>query len=151
MPIWNQPLDIDRLNAFNLNTLNETLQIQFTEFGDDFLVATMPVTTAHVQPYRILHGGANVVLAETLGSVASTMCITDLTLWMGVGIEVNANHLRAVPEGSIVRGVCRPVRVGRTLHVWQIEISDQQGRLSCISRLTVAIVPRKEGEAGPVA
>jgi 1,4-dihydroxy-2-naphthoyl-CoA hydrolase len=103
MSIWKQSLDLEVLNQFNFNTLNETLSIRFIAFGDDYLVAEMPVTARHVQPYRILHGGANVVLAETLGSVASTMCLADLATEMAVGIEINANHLKSVPEGGIVR------------------------------------------------
>jgi 1,4-dihydroxy-2-naphthoyl-CoA hydrolase len=148
MSIWKVPLSLDVLNSFQENTLGSTLSIVFSDFGDDYLAATMPVTAAHVQPYRILHGGANVVLAETLGSVASSLCIPDLNAQMAVGVEINANHLRAVPEGGSVRGVCKPVRVGRAMHVWQIEIFDEKGRLSCISRLTTMIVPRKQGEAG---
>jgi 1,4-dihydroxy-2-naphthoyl-CoA hydrolase len=146
--MWKSPLNLEVLNSFQKNTLGETLQIQFSDFGDDYIAATMPVTAAHVQPYRLLHGGANVVLAETLGSVASTLCISDLNTHMAVGVEINANHLRAVPEGGSVRGVCKAVRVGRAMHVWQIEIFDEQGRLSCISRLTTMIVPRKQGDAG---
>lgn len=119
------------------------LGIEFTEIGEDFVAATMPVNAKTVQPFRILHGGANVVLAETLGSIASTLCIDDPTAQTAVGVEVNANHLKSVREGGIVTGVCRPVRVGRQIHVWQIEIRDENGDMSCISRLTVAIVNRK--------
>jgi 1,4-dihydroxy-2-naphthoyl-CoA hydrolase len=142
MQIWKQSMDIKVLNTFQKDTLGEVLGIVFTDFDDDSLTATMPVTAAHVQPYRLLHGGANVVLAETLGSVASTMCIKDLDMYMAVGVEINANHLRAVPEGGRVRGVCKPIRVGRTLHVWQIEIFDEMNRLSCISRLTTTIISK---------
>ena len=101
----------------------------------------MPVNASTVQPFRILHGGASVALAETLGSVASTLCIEDLSAWTAVGLEINANHLKSVREGGTVTGTCRPVRVGRQVHVWQIEIRDEKGDLSCISRLTVTIVP----------
>lgn len=123
--------------------MSAELGIVFTEIGDDYVAATMPVNAKTVQPYRILHGGANVVLAETLGSIASTLCVEDPTAQTGVGLEINANHLKSVREGGMVTGVCRPVRVGRQIHVWQIEIRDESGDLSCISRLTVAIVNRR--------
>jgi 1,4-dihydroxy-2-naphthoyl-CoA hydrolase len=142
--IWKQPTDLQFFKAFNSQTLNETFGIEITEIGDDYLVGTMPVNHTNVQPYRILHGGANVCLAETLGSIASTLCIEDLATHTAVGIEVNANHLRSVKEGGMVTGVCRPVRVGRTLHVWNIEISDQNGALTCVSRLTVSVVERRQ-------
>lgn len=133
----------------NAQTAGSACGIVFTAIGDDCLEAEMPVAAHHVQPYRVLHGGMSVVLAETLGSVASTLCIPDLKTHMAVGVEINANHLRAVPEGERVRGVCKPVRVGRTLHVWQIEIFDSKGRLSCISRLTTAIVPSNSADTPP--
>lgn len=141
--IWKQPIQLDVLNAFNANTLGEHLEITFTESGPDFIKATMPVSAKTVQPYRILHGGANVALAETLGSVASTLCIEDLSKHTAVGLEINANHLRSVREGGVVTGTCRPVRVGRSVHVWQIEIHDERGELCCTSRLTVSIVERR--------
>ena len=123
--------------------MSAELGIEFTEIGEDYVAATMPVNAKTVQPYRILHGGANVVLAETLGSIASTLCIEDPTAQTGVGLEINANHLKSVREGGMVTGVCRPIRIGRQIHVWQIEIRDESGDLSCISRLTVAIVNRR--------
>jgi len=141
--IWKQPATLEGLNILNDNTMAEALGIVFTEIGDDYLVATMPVSAKTVQPFRILHGGANVALAETLGSVASTLCLDDLSAHTSVGLEINANHLKSVREGGFVTGVCRPVRVGRQVHVWQIEIRDEKGELSCISRLTVAIVARR--------
>lgn len=139
--IWKQPATLEGLNAMNHNTLGSALGIQFTELGNDYVSATMPVNASTVQPFRILHGGASVALAETLGSVASTLCIEDLSAWTAVGLEINANHLKSVREGGTVTGTCRPVRVGRQVHVWQIEIRDEKGDLSCISRLTVTIVP----------
>mgnify|MGYP000868698503 FL=1 len=141
--IWKQPFTLEGLNALNDNTMGQTLGIEFIDIGDDYLSAKMPVSEKTVQPFRILHGGANVALAETLGSVASTLCIEDLTAHTAVGLEINANHLKSVPEGGVVTGVCRPIRVGRLVHVWQIEIRDEKGDLSCISRLTVAIVARR--------
>lgn len=143
MHIWKQDFTPEGINAFNQNTMAAALGIVCTEVSDNFLVATMPVSAANVQPYRILHGGASVALAETLGSIASTMCIEDLGKYTAVGLEINANHLRSVGEGGLVTGICRPIRVGRTVHVWNIEIRDEAGALSCISRLTVSIVERR--------
>lgn len=134
---------MEGINALSAHSMAHELGIEFTEIGPDYVVATMPVNAKTVQPFRILHGGANVVLAETLGSIASTLCIEDQAVQTAVGVEVNANHLKSVREGGMVTGVCRPVRVGRQIHVWQIEIRDQNGDLSCISRLTVAIVNRR--------
>lgn len=141
--IWKQPATLEGINRLNDNTLATALGIVFTEFGDDYVSATMPVNASTVQPFRILHGGASVALAETLGSVASTLCIEDLSAFTAVGLEINANHLKSVREGGLVTGTCRPIRVGRQVHVWQIEIRDEKGDLSCISRLTVAIVPTR--------
>jgi 1,4-dihydroxy-2-naphthoyl-CoA hydrolase len=143
MSIWKQKIDLAVLNRFNENTMAEALGIVVESVGDDYLSARMPVNNSTVQPYRILHGGANVVLAETLGSVASTLCIEDLAAYTAVGLEINANHLKSVKEGTSVVGTCRPVRLGRSVHVWSIEIHDEKGDLSCISRLTVSIVPRR--------
>jgi 1,4-dihydroxy-2-naphthoyl-CoA hydrolase len=141
--IWKQPATLEGLNALNNNTMGGHLGIVFTEIGDDYLAATMPSNEKTVQPFRILHGGANVALAETLGSVASTLCLEDMATQSSVGLEINANHLKSVREGGMVTGICRPVRIGRQVHVWQIEIRDEKGELSCISRLTVAIVARR--------
>ena len=141
--IWKQPATPEGLNALNTDNMASFLDIAVTEIGEDYIAATMPATPKTVQPFRILHGGANVVLAETLGSFASTLCIEDLSTHTAVGVEINANHLKSVPEGGIVTGICRPVRIGRQIHVWNIEIRDQNGDMSCISRLTVAIVSRR--------
>lgn len=141
--IWKQPAALEGLNAFNENTMGAALGIVFTEVGDDFITATMPVNANTVQPFRILHGGASVALAETLGSVASTLCLEDFSSQTAVGLEINANHLKSVREGSTVTGTCRPIRVGRQVHVWQIEIRDEKGDMSCVSRLTVSVVPRR--------
>ncbi len=140
--IWQTPPSLDGLNAISKNSMGEYLGIEFTAFGDDFMTASMPVDHRTVQPFRILHGGASVVLAETLGSVASVLCIADMTKQQVVGVEINANHLSSAREGSVVYGTVRPIRVGRTMHVWSIEIKDAAGKLICISRLTVAVVDR---------
>lgn len=141
--IWKQPATSEGINLLNANAMPEYLGICITEVGADYLVATMPVTARTVQPFRILHGGASVVLAESLGSIASMLCIEDLTAYTAVGLEVNANHLKSVPEGKTVTATCRPIRIGRSVHVWGIEIRDAEGDLSCISRLTVSIIPRR--------
>lgn len=119
----------------------EHLDMRFTEIGDDFLVATMPVDSRTKQPAGLLHGGASVALAESLGSIASALCLPDDTR-MPVGIEINANHLKSATNG-LVTGRCHPIRVGQNLHVWNIEIHNDKGDLVCVSRLSVMIVDRK--------
>jgi 1,4-dihydroxy-2-naphthoyl-CoA hydrolase len=141
MSIWfNKQLTPDHINALNPGTLGEHIGLVCTEVGDDFLQATLPVDHRTRQPYGLLHGGASCVLAETLGSVASAM-VVDHEKYMTLGIEINANHLRAVKEG-IVTGTCRPLQLGRTLHVWEIRITDNRERLCCVSRLTVMVKER---------
>jgi len=140
--LWKTPPTLEALNASNKNTLNETIGVEFTEIGDDYLKARMPVDKRTVQPLGLLHGGANVVLAETLGSVASLLCLEDTNKQVPVGVEINANHLRSVSKG-FVTGTVRAVKVGRRLHVWNIEIHDEEGRLTCVSRITVAVVERR--------
>lgn len=137
------PVSLDALNHLSRDTLVEHLGIVFTDAGQDWLRGTMPVEPRTRQPYGLLHGGASVVLAETLGSTAGNLCL-DPAQQMAVGLEINANHLRAVREG-MVTGVARPLHVGRGTQVWEIRIEDARGRLSCISRLTLAVVPA----AGP--
>jgi len=127
------------LNAMSHGTAMEPLGIVFTEIGRDFLRGTMPVDARTRQPFGLLHGGASVLLAETLGSSAGNLCTPEGRLC--VGIEINANHLRAVRDG-VVTGTARPLHVGGRTQVWEIRIEDDQGRLACISRLTLAVVPR---------
>lgn len=143
MSIWKQPFNLDTLNTSCRNTMVEATGIEFIEFGDNYLKASMPVDHRTVQPMRILHGGANVVLAETLGSVASILCLDDMNSQGVIGVEINANHLRSAYEGSVVYGTVTPVRVGRTLHVWQIEIRDAEEQLLCTSRLTTMVASKK--------
>ncbi len=131
----------DALNALSAGTAMDRLGIVFTEVGDDFVRATMPVDTRTRQPYGLLHGGASVLLAETLGSSAGNLCVGPGE--MCVGIEINANHLAAVREGTVV-GTARPLHVGRRTQVWEIRIEDPLGRLCCVSRLTLAVVPRRD-------
>ena len=130
---------LDGLNALSDGTAMQPLGIVFTEIGPDYLRATMPVDARTRQPYGLLHGGASVLLAETLGSSAGNLCTPEGRVC--VGIEINANHLSAVREG-IVTGTARPLHVGGRTQVWEIRIEDDQGRLACISRLTLAVIPR---------
>jgi len=137
--IFRAPVDLDALNRLSQGTLIEHLGIVFTAAGEDWLRATMPVEPRTRQPYGLLHGGASVVLAETLGSSAGNLCL-DTRRQMAVGLEINANHLRAVREG-VVTGTARALHVGRTTQVWEIRIEDERARPVCVSRLTLAVVP----------
>lgn len=140
--IWKTAPTLEVLNNIGKGSMSDHVGIEFVESGDDFLTAKMPVDQRTVQPFRILHGGASVVLAETLGSIASVLCLADMSKQQAVGVEINANHLSSAREGAYVYGTVRPIRVGRTIHVWNIEIKNEQGKLVCVSRLTVAIVER---------
>lgn len=141
--IFRQKPTAAHLNEMMRGTLMETLGIQYLEPEDGILRATMPVDGRTVQPAGLLHGGASAALAESLGSTASYLVIDERTHFC-VGIEINANHLRAVSSG-LVTGTCSGVHLGRTLHVWDIRIEDEQGRQVCVSRLTVAV--RQKGKA----
>ena len=133
------PVDIDTINARARNTLVENLGIVITEAGDDWLRGTMPVDARTKQPYGLLHGGASVALAETLGSMAGNLCV-DNAKEMVVGLEINANHLRAAREGTVT-GTARAIHVGRSTQVWEIRIENEAGKPVCISRITLAVVP----------
>jgi 1,4-dihydroxy-2-naphthoyl-CoA hydrolase len=143
--IWKLPVNLDVLNELSQNTLVSHLGISFTACGEDYLVATMPVDERTCQPMGLLHGGASVSLAETLGSVASTLCLADYPREVPVGLEINANHLRAVKSG-LVTGKATAIKIGRNVHVWQIEILDESGRLCCLSRLTTSILRQDKAE-----
>lgn len=138
--IWKTPIDLERLNAPS-PTINSLLDIRIEAAGDDWLSASMPVDERTHQPYGILHGGASVVLAETVGSIASYQCI-DTSRYYCVGLDINANHLRAVRSGRVT-AVAKAVHLGLTTHVWDIRLHDDAGNQTCISRLTMAIVPLK--------
>lgn len=138
--IWTQPLSLDGLNELAGGTMAEHLDIRFTEIGPDYLRATMPVDRRTHQPFGLLHGGASVVLAETVGSTAANCCVDAETHYC-VGLDINANHLRPVREGRVT-GTARPLHRGRTTQVWQIRIRDAAGRLVCASRLTLAVLAR---------
>ena len=139
MSIWFVPPDLEQLNRLHEATAVSVLGIRITAVGEDSLSGTMPVDQRTKQPWGLLHGGASVLLAETLGSAAS-MCCVDQTKWLCVGLEVNANHLRGVRDG-MVTGVARPIHLGRTSHVWGIEIRTEDDRLVCIARLTATVIP----------
>ena len=136
---FRNPVDIDALNARARGSMVENLGIVVTEAGDDWLRGTMPVDARTRQPYGLLHGGASVALAETLGSMAGGLCV-DMTREAVVGLEINANHLRAVREGTVT-GTARALHVGRSTHVWEIRIENEAGKPVCISRITLAVVP----------
>ncbi len=140
MTIWRTPLTLEQLNSGREETLDGHLGIRFTAIGDDFVRATMPVNGRTRQPYGLLHGGASVALAESLGSTGATMCI-DVREFQCVGQEINANHLRPARDG-LVTGTARPVHLGGRTHVWIIDIANEAGKLVCTSRLTVAIIRR---------
>ena len=139
MRIWESELTLDQANSWH-NTMIERIGIKITEIGDDYVRGTMPVDARTHQPYGLLHGGASVALAETLGSLGAMMC-ADAKTHLAVGLDINANHLRGVTDG-IVTGTARPIHLGRTTQVWEIRIEDERLRLIGIARLTVAIVPR---------
>lgn len=146
MSLWRTQPNLEQFNEAQKNTIGEVLDIRFEVVDDDSLTASMAVDHRTHQPYGLLHGGASVVLAETLGSMASYLCIDPSTHYC-VGLEVNANHVRGVRSGRVT-GVARPVHIGRTTHVWDIRLSDERGKLNCISRLTVAVVPLGENPPG---
>ncbi|KQN53571.1 hotdog fold thioesterase [Erwinia sp. Leaf53] len=139
MTIWRRETTLEELNQRSKGTMVEHIGIRFTALHEDSIEAVMPVDGRTKQPFGLLHGGASVVLAETLGSMAGYLC-TDGDRHV-VGIEINANHVRSAREGE-VRGRCRPVHLGRTHQVWQIEIVDERDRLCCTSRLTTAVIAK---------
>ena len=140
MAIWSTPVDLDQLNAYQQDTLVSRLGIRYTGIGDDWLAASMPVDTRTKQPAGILHGGASVALAETLGSTGANL-VVDREKKLCVGLEINANHVRAMREGEVT-GVARPLHIGGTTQVWEIRISDPDERLVCVSRITLAVLDR---------
>lgn len=144
MSVWFQPYTIDQIRFAGSNLPN-LLGIELTEIGADFLRARMPVDERTRQPFGILHGGASVVLAETLGSVAAALVI-DRSKFRCVGQEINANHVRAVASGHVI-GTARPLHVGRRSQVWEIHITDPQQRLVCVSRITMSILELEQKNA----
>ena len=140
--IWHQEPNLTDINLLNNHTLGQTLGIVFTEYGANQLTATMPVDERTKQPFGLLHGGANVALAETLGSVASLLVVNS-EVFIGVGVEINANHIKAVFQG-IVKGVCTPLNISGKNHVWDIKIYNEANELTCVSRFTCTIVPKNK-------
>lgn len=136
MSIWKRPIDLERLNLSSKNTLMEHLNIIYTELGPNYICATMPVCHFTHQPLGMLHGGASVVLAETLGSVAANFCVDEDSYC--VGLDINANHVRAMREGHVI-GKATPIHIGVSTQVWQINITDERERLVCTSRLTISV------------
>ncbi|MFY0600623.1 MAG: hotdog fold thioesterase [Cyclobacteriaceae bacterium] len=139
-PIFPENIDLNVLNSMGKGSMVEFLSIEYIEINSYYLRAKMPVNEKTRQPFGLLHGGASVVLAETLGSISSNLVIDQNKI--AVGLEINANHLRSVKEG-FVYGKASPIHIGRSTHVWTIEISDEQDNLVCISRLTVSIIDKK--------
>lgn len=138
MSIWFRPYTLDELQRLNTGSLAGHLDIRFTEIGPDYLRGTMPVDERTRQPFGLLHGGASVSLAETLGSVAANCCV-DGPKFYCVGQEINANHLRSARSGQVT-GTARPIHLGTRSQVWDIRIEDEQGRLTCVSRLTMSVL-----------
>jgi uncharacterized protein (TIGR00369 family) len=137
--VFRRDTSLEQLNALSEGTAMQPLGIVFTGIGPDFLRATMPVDARTRQPYGLLHGGASVLLAETVGSTAGMLCCAEDQLC--VGIEINANHLAGVRSGQVT-GTARPLHVGGRTQVWEIRIEDETGRPVCVSRLTLAVIPR---------
>ncbi|GAA0271698.1 MULTISPECIES: hotdog fold thioesterase [Pseudomonas] len=142
MSLWRTQPNIEHLNASQKNTIGELLDIRFESFDDESLTASMVVDARTHQPFGLLHGGASVVLAESIGSMAAYLCV-DTSKYYCVGLEVNANHLRGVRSGRVT-AVARAVHIGRSTQVWDIRLSNEEGKPTCISRLTMAVVPLGE-------
>jgi 1,4-dihydroxy-2-naphthoyl-CoA hydrolase len=138
--IWKTSMSVEEITAGNKDTAASHLGIEFLEVGDDFLRGRVPVDARTRQPFGMLHGGVSVMLAETLGSVAAQICCGEGLL--AVGLDINANHLRGVMQGWVT-GIARPVHIGRKTHVWQIDLTNDEGQMTCVSRITMAIVEAK--------
>ncbi len=148
MNIWKRPAELDAINALSENLAAGLLGIEFTEIGPDYLVATMPVDERTRQPFGLLHGGVSCVLAETMGSVGAMLAVGESQAV--VGTDINASHLRAVKSGRVT-GTARPIRIGRRMQFWGIEIVNEAGDPVCVARLTVAVIDRGQdfrGSAG---
>ncbi len=141
MPLFPADITVESLNAMSANTMVAHLGIVFTRIGDDFIEATMPVDHRTHQPLGLLHGGASVTLAETLGSVAAYCCVDQQTQYC-VGLDINANHVRSIKSGSVT-GRTSPIHIGKRTQVWEIRITNEQGELLCISRITMAVIDKR--------
>ncbi len=140
MRIWKRPISVEELTASHVNTAVQRLGIEFLEVGDDFIRARVPVDRRTVQPYGLLHGGVNVVLAETLGSCGAVYSAPEG--YRAVGLDINANHLKGATSGWVT-GITRPVHIGRSTQVWAIELSNDADELTCVSRITMAMLQVK--------
>ncbi|TAE78099.1 MAG: hotdog fold thioesterase [Bacteroidetes bacterium] len=141
-------ISLEAINKRNANTMSEYIGIEFTAIGEDYLTARMPIDHRTVQPLRIVNGGAYCVLAETVGSLAANLAI-DREKYVAVGLDINANHVRSAHEGNgYVYGTAKPIHIGKTTQVWEIRITDERGKLNCISRLTMAVVELKNNDKG---
>lgn len=140
MPIWKRPISVELLTASNAGTAVSHLGIEFLEVGDDFIRARIPVDARTIQPYGLLHGGVSVVLAETLGSCGAAYCTPPGE--RVVGLDINANHLKGTTSGWVT-GITRPVHIGRSTQVWAIELRNEAGALTCVSRITMAVLASK--------
>ncbi len=140
MALWKKPISVEALTALGRNTADEHLGIEILEVGEDFIRARVPVDHRTRQPYGLIHGGVNVVLAESLGSLGANFACPPG--YHAVGLDINANHLRGVSAGWVT-GTARPVHIGRTTQVWQIDMQDDQGKPTCVSRITMAVLEAK--------
>jgi 1,4-dihydroxy-2-naphthoyl-CoA hydrolase len=145
MAIWKKQFTLDDLKARHVDTAEGHLGIEFTEIGEDWLAARMPVDARTVQPFRILHGGASVLLAESVGSCAANLCV-DQEKFYCVGLDINANHVRSASSGWVT-GTARPLHIGKSTHVWQIHITNEADALVCVSRLTMSVLRRPSPES----
>mgnify|MGYP000576393241 CR=1 FL=1 len=141
MSIFNPGVTLESLNKLSANTMVSHLGIEFTSIGNDFIEAKMPVDIRTLQPLGLLHGGASVTLAETLGSVAATCCIDRDTQYC-VGLDINANHIKSAKSGYVF-GTTKPIHIGKRTHVWEIRIVNEQRELICISRITMAVIDKR--------
>jgi len=141
MSIFNPGVTLESLNKLSANTMVSHLGIEFTQIGDDFIEAKMPVDARTQQPLGLLHGGASVTLAETLGSVAATCCVDHESQYC-VGLDINANHVKSAKNGYVF-GITKPIHIGKKTHVWEIRITNEQNELICISRITMAVIDKR--------
>lgn len=137
--IWKKKIDLIEINNSLVNTMAKFLDIKITKIGENFIMATMPLNEKTIQQFGILHGGASVVLAETIGSLASNLCLEDNSY--SVGLEINANHIKSVSEG-FVTGITNAIHIGKSTHVWEIKIMNNE-KITCISRLTTAVLNKR--------
>ncbi len=146
MSIWQKPISLQEMTATSVNTAVAHLGIEFLEIGDDYLVGRVPVDARTHQPFGLLHGGVSVVLAETLGSVGANYACPPG--YSAVGLDINANHLRGVKTGWVT-GTARAVHIGRTTQVWQIDMCNEAGEMTCVSRITMAVLAPRPHQASP--